>query len=36
MVDEQCVQLLEALRGEHVRVVYAKVAAEFGMTEGDD
>lgn len=34
--DAQCAQLLDALREEDVRIVYAKVAAEFGMTEGHD
>ncbi len=34
--EEQCAQLLEVLRSERVRIVYAKAAAEFGMTEGDD
>ena len=34
--DEQCAQLLEVLRSERVRIVYAKAAAEFGMTEADD
>lgn len=34
--DVQCAQLLDALRKEDVRIVYAKVAAEFGMTEGHD
>lgn len=33
--DEQAGALLEVLRKERVRVVYARVLAEIGVTEGD-
>jgi uncharacterized protein len=33
--DEQAGALLEVLRNERVRVVYARTPAEIGMTEGD-
>ena len=34
--DGQAERLLDLLRGEGVRVVYAKTRTEFGMTEGKD
>jgi PII-like signaling protein len=35
LTDEQADRLLEALQREKVRVFYARVPAEFGMTEGE-
>jgi PII-like signaling protein len=34
--EDQAELLLDILRREHVSVFYAKVAAEFGMLQGDD
>ena len=36
VTDLEADQLLEVLRREQVRLFYAKVPAEFGMTEGRD
>jgi PII-like signaling protein len=36
LTDEQANALIEQLRQDKVRVVYAKAQAEFGMVEGKD
>ena len=34
--EEQAQALLDRVQAEKVRVVYARTAADFGMTDGDD
>jgi len=36
VTDEEAAKLLDLIRREHIRLFYAKVPAEFGMTEGKD
>ncbi|TAK86713.1 MAG: DUF190 domain-containing protein [Betaproteobacteria bacterium] len=36
LTDEQAAMLLDVLRGERVRLFYAKAPAEYGMIEGKD